>query len=222
MKKGNFVLSILILLCVAFYPCVANAASGAIFGASDKAMTNTTLDGNTVTIENKGEDATNIYLGVNVTSGTVKEYNATLKLQNSHFTFKKSRKETGWTGTITKDSTDPSIIHISLKNDAGVTTGKNLVATIGLEVSAEAASTETCTIGLTPAGTTETPKCQIVDGKYYDDKGNEVTEAEYKTACDAPENPQTGSFLPYAVIIAGVAIAGGLYFVTKKNKIYHI
>ena len=45
---------------------------------------------------------------------------------------------------------------------------------------------------------------------------------EYEEICLNPENPQTGSFLPYAVIIGGIVVAIGLYMFTKKNKIYHI
>ena len=38
-----------------------------------------------------------------------------------------------------------------------------------------------------------------------------------------PENPKTGSALPYAVIVAGIAIAGAVYYVTRKNnKLYNI
>ena len=38
-----------------------------------------------------------------------------------------------------------------------------------------------------------------------------------------PENPKTGNVLPYAVIVAGIAIAGAVYYVTRKNnKLYNI
>ncbi len=37
------------------------------------------------------------------------------------------------------------------------------------------------------------------------------------------ENPKTGNFMPYAVIAVGVALAGGVYYVTRKNtKLYKI
>ncbi len=238
MKKKSLVLSILLTICVLVCPITANAASGAIFGASayDSSTKtfldeNTTLNGNTVAIENKG-DNTKIYLGVNVTSGTFDEYNATVKLSDSNFTFKNFSRNTtdGWvntTGTkgIWADETDPSIIHISLKNQrGGVTTGKHLVATINLNVSDTAQSTDKCTITLSSANAPEeNPKCQIDGDKYYCANGEECTKAEYDEICKTPtENPQTGSFLPYAVIIGGLAVAAGLYMVTKKNKIYHI
>ena len=40
---------------------------------------------------------------------------------------------------------------------------------------------------------------------------------------ETPENPKTGNALPYAVIGAGIAIAGTVYYVTRKNtKLYKI
>ena len=229
MKKKNLVLSLIMLLCVAFYPSVANAASGAVFGSSvtitdGMDTSNTTLDGNTVRIENNGAN-TRVYLGVQVTSGTVNEYNVTLKLGNSNFKFSRGSRSSGWAGTITQDSSDPTIVHVNLTNESGVTTGLHQVATITLSVDSSVESTETCSISITQEGTPtnpENPTCEIVDGKYYDDNGVEVTKEEYEEICLNPENPQTGSFLPYAVIIGGIVVAVGLYMFTKKNKIYHI
>ena len=43
------------------------------------------------------------------------------------------------------------------------------------------------------------------------------------TPAATPENPKTGNVLPYAVIIAGIAIAGSVYYITRKNtKLYKI
>lgn len=228
MKKKSLMLSIIMLLCVAFCPTVANAASGTVFGSSvtvsdSMDLSNTTLNGNRVSIANNGTN-TVIYLGLQVSSGTITQYNATLKLGNSNFTFRSSTRSSGWSGTITQDEADPSIVHVSLTNASGVTTGLHQVATIRLNVNESASSTETCQIDLEVASTTnpENPTCEIVDGKYYDDNGVEVTKEEYEEICLNPENPQTGSFLPYAVIIGGIVVAIGLYMFTKKNKIYHI
>lgn len=225
MKKKGLLLSILLVISMMVCPIWANAASGEIFGAKDQAMTQTTEGGQSIVIENEGEN-TKVYLGVNITSGTFTEYNATLKLTNSNYTFNKFARSTGWTGTVKADESDPSLIHISLKHNTGVTTGKHLVATIYLNVSDTAQSTENCTIELTREDgetTPETPKCKIENDKYYCQNGQECTEEEYEEQCPTTtENPQTGSFLPYAVIIGGVAVAAGLYMLTKKNKIYHI
>lgn len=230
MKKRNLVLSFILLLCVAFYPTMTNAATGKVFGSkvviSDSMdLKNTTLNGNTVSIENNGTN-TKVYLGVQVTSGTATKYNVTLKLGNSNFKFNYGSRSSGWEGTITKDETDPTIVHVNLTNSkGGVSTGLHQVATITLTVDKDVESTETCSISISEEETPtnpENPTCEIVDGKYYDDNGNEVTKEEYEAICLNPENPQTGSFLPYAVIIGGVVVAAGLYMFTKKNKIYHI
>ena len=234
MKKRNFVWFVLMLVSVLGFPMSTYAAgSGQIFGASSDGYVSstkafdeskTTLNGNSVSIQNQG-DSTVIYLGVKVTDGTVNNFNATLTLSKSTFKFKKYARASGWSGSV-KDNKDGTI-SVNLTNTTGVTkstgdaNGNNLVATITLDASG-AASTDTCEIGLNQETTTETPKCKIENGKYYDNNGNEVTETEYKAACETTENPQTGSFLPYAVIVGGVAVAGLLYFMTKKNKIYHI
>lgn len=218
MKKRNLVLGVLVTLCMLVSPVITNAAAGTIFGASDEAMTTTTESGS-VAIANNG-DNTKIYLGVDVTSGTFTAYNATLTLKNSNFSFNKITPATGWTGSA-KENADGTI-SISLTNTTGVTTGKHLVATVSLSVASATATTETCTIGLSPVTTTTTPKCTVSNGKYYDNNGNEVTEAAYTAACTTTENPQTGSFLPYVVIIAGVAVAVGLAIATKKNKMYRL
>lgn len=219
--KKRLGLSILFILCTILMPIKASAATGTIFGASDSNLTKTTENGQTIQIKNQ-QSNTKIYLGANVTSGTLTEYKATIKLSNSNFIYKSFTKESGWSGTITP-SEDGQSIFVDLKNTSGIT-GKKLVATISLVVSDAAASTETCSITLSkteePAST---PKCQVVDGIYYDANGNEVSKEAYDASCTTQENPQTGNFLPYTLIVVGIAIAGGLYLVTKKNnKIYHV
>lgn len=237
MKKKSFYLSILLVLCVLVSPLRASAASGAIFGASSDGYVDstktfdeskTTLNGNSVAIVNNGAN-TVIYLGLKVTDGTVTNYNATLTLSNSSFKFSKYSRATGWTGTVT-DNGDGTI-SINLTNSTGVTSssgdanGNILVATITLDATS-ATSTDTCTIGLstasTPSEPEENPTCTVEGNTYYCADGTVCTEEEYTAQCENPENPQTGSFLPYAVIIGGIGLAAVLYLVTKKNKIYHV
>ncbi len=239
MKKKSFYLSVLLVLCVLVSPLRANAASGQIFGASSEGYANnafnesyTTLNGNSVAITNNGAN-TIIYLGLKVTDGTVNNYNATLTLSNSSFTYSRNRTRiaSGWTGTI-NDNGDGTI-SINLTNSTGVTAadgdanGNILVATIGVDATG-ATSTDTCTIGLSTASTPTTPEnpsnptCTIDGDTYYCADGTVCTEEEYTAQCENPENPQTGSFLPYAVIIGGIGLAAVLYLVTKKNKIYHV
>lgn len=59
-------------------------------------------------------------------------------------------------------------------------------------------------------------KCQI-DFKY----GNQTEKVPVGPS--TPENPKTGNVLPYAVIVAGIVVAGGVYYITRKNtKLYKI
>ncbi len=68
---------------------------------------------------------------------------------------------------------------------------------------------------------TEEHVCKVVDGKYYGKDGSEVTAEEYASQCVS--NPQTGSFVPYVVIIAGIALAVGVFTISRKNtKLYKI
>ncbi len=236
MKKKSFVLSILLVLCILVSPLHASAASGAIFGASSDGYvestrtfdeSKTTLNGNTVTIANNGAN-TVIYLGVKVTEGTVNNYNVTLTLSNSGFKFSKYSRASGWAGTVT-DNGDGTIT-IDMTNATGVTAstgdanGNNLVATITLDATS-ATSTDTCRLSIrnnTTPEQPENPTCTIDGDTYYCADGTVCTEEEYTAQCENPENPQTGSFLPYAVIIGGIGVAAVLYLITKKNKIYHV
>lgn len=222
--KKKVGLSVLAILCAVFMPLHVSAASGEIFGSSSATMAagTTTENGGTVKIQNK-EGNTKIYLGANVTSGKLTTYKAHIDLENSNFTFKSFTKESGWSGTI-KASATGNGIDVDLTSTNGID-GRKLVATITLDVSDAAASTENCTMRLTAINDTPTttPKCQIVDNKYYDANGNEVSKEAYDKSCTTPENPQTGSFLPFTIIFGGIGVAAILYLITKKNnKIYHI
>lgn len=91
-----------------------------------------------------------------------------------------------------------------------------------------------CTIKFTPCfdenGTnkcgeeviiTETPKCKVENGTYYGSDGSVVTKETYDAQCT--ENKKTGSFMPYAVIASGIALAVIVYTVSRKNnKLYKI
>ena len=231
MKKflGLCVTAFLISL---FMPVNAKALKAEIFASSGMSMTETTEGGKTFAIKNEGT-STKLYIGVNVTEGTLNDYSAHIELANSSFTFGGTRSDyslqSGWTGTISKSSTGNGI-DIDLTNSTGITAGnRKIVASITLDVASSAPSTDTCLITLETADTPDTPetpespKCQIVDGVYYDANGNEVSEEAYNEACTTAENPQTGSFLPYSLIIIGLALAGWLYYVTKKNnKMYQV
>ena len=67
----------------------------------------------------------------------------------------------------------------------------------------------------------ETPKCKIENGTYYGKDGSVVTKETYEEQCQ--ENKPTGSFMPYAVIASGIALAVIVYTVSRKNnKLYKI
>ncbi len=222
--KKRIGLSLLALLCAVLLPIKANAATGEIFASTDISMNDTTLGDKSITIQDSG-DNTQFYLGVNVTSGSITKYKARITLKNSNFRFKDKSFSNGWTGTIVA-SADGNTIDIDLTKSAGATS-KERVATIKLDVTSTGNSaTNTCEMILEKVEeeTPETPKCQVVGNKYYDANGNEVSEEAYKAACTTTEeNPQTGNFLPYTIIIGGIVIAIGLYLITKKNnKMYHV
>ncbi|MBR1679626.1 MAG: hypothetical protein IJ704_03185 [Bacilli bacterium] len=220
MRKKGLLLGVLFILTLVFSPLKTNAASYEIFGAKEETMVNTSEGGKEFAIEN-AQANTKLYLGVNVTEGTLKEFTATLKLINSNFTFRDITTESGWTQVTTKN--DDGTVTFKFTNSTGVAAGKHLVGTVRLRVNSAASSTDTCTITLTgtPNTPSTTPKCKVVDGKYYNNNGVEVTKAEYDKACTT-SNPETGAFLPVAVIGVGVLLVIGLFFATKNNKMYQV
>lgn len=214
-------LCVFAILATALIPLNAKALSGEIFISKDITMTTTTEGGKAIEIDNNGE-STRIYLGANVTEGSLTAIDAHIELKNSNFTFDSATKIPGWSGTIAA-SEEGNGIDIHLTNEGA--TGRKIAATISLEVTSNTPSTEKCEVVMTmleePAQETPTvtPKCKVENGVYYDANGNQVTEEAYKESCSTPtENPQTGSFLPYTIIVIGLAVAGGLYIVTKKNN----
>lgn len=58
--------------------------------------------------------------------------------------------------------------------------------------------------------------CEVFDGIYYDDMGNEVTEEEFMDICKVVENPQTGSFVPITFLSILGLLAIGIIFYRKK------
>ena len=62
--------------------------------------------------------------------------------------------------------------------------------------------------------------CKIEGDKYYCKDGQECDKAKYDEECD---NPKTGSFIPYAGIVAGVLLIGvSTVLVRKQTKIKKI
>lgn len=174
---------LLVLLCCFFcMPVWSNAQTNMayIFGASDAGLTNTTLNGNSVSIKNEGTN-TKIYLGLQVVEGSFTTYEATLKLSDSNYSYRSHELALGWNGTIREDETEKGKYYISLERDEALTVGKYLVVTIYLNVSPNTSS-DHCSIELSTTKV-EKPVCEIIDGKYYDNNGNEVSYPEYLEAC---------------------------------------
>ena len=236
MKKKGFYLTVVLLLCMFVSPLMTNAATGIVFGSTDTNFTSTTLNSDetassgSISIENNGSNSS-FYLGVKAVDalpiGT--QFTAQMKMGNSSFTFTSCARmsNSGWSVSCSQSETDPTIINVTATSTAAMTVGQKVaIARVNLDGSGATTSTEPCTITLSTVDTPVTPSnptCQIDGDTYYCANGQVCTEEEYNAQCTTtPENPQTGSFLPYAVIVSGIAVAVGLYMFTKKNKIYHI
>ena len=220
MKKKMF--SFVLALVIVMLPITVHAAdfSGTVFGSEDESMTKTTLNGATITCP-KSEDGkyATCYVGIRVTSGTAKSFKVDAVLTN--MTYVEYEELGGWSMKSPTQSGDN--ISYEFTNRAGVTAGNTvLVAGITYRVNDTA---QECGIRFTNTSSVdepENPTCQVEDGKYFCKDGLECTKADYDAQC-IPSNPQTGSFVPYAIVIAGLGVAGAFYFVTrKKAKIYNV
>jgi len=236
MRKKGLLLSILLVFSMFVSPLVTSAkTSYEYFGATARNMETNTIGSNTIAITANSSKKAVVYLGIKVDGITpAKTFKATINMEKSTFKFEENgcTANTGWEVVSCKqDATNASLVHVEFKNTdgTGITSSAELRDTYVGRVSfdaSEATVGETCNMVLKPVETTETPnngKCTISNGKYYCDVNTECTKEEYDKQCPtSTDNPQTGSFLPYAVIIGGGIVAAGLYFITKKNKIYHI
>ncbi len=175
MKKMLFVFMSFFIL-----PVMASASvKGAIFGATDEGLTNTTLDGNSVSVVNQGTD-TKIYLGLEIIEGSYSRYEATLKLSDSSFRYRSHVLADGWSGTILEDSNNPGAYLISLESNEVLTVGRYLVVTVYLD--GVDSISDTCTITLSTTKV-ELPVCKYENGNYYDMDGNVVSYPEYLESC---------------------------------------
>lgn len=70
----------------------------------------------------------------------------------------------------------------------------------------------------------EITKCtEYADGTYSDSKGNIVSKEEYYKSCGVVDNPKTGSFISFLIlIIGGILTCAISYYVSKHGKIYKI
>lgn len=208
MKKviGLIVLAVMVIL-----PMKVNA--GYSFDFKEVAQDDTTL-------------TTEISVTITGTS-TLSQIGGTLTMK--HVTLKSvTVADSKWTN-VSSGST------LLFKAASNVGAGTYKIATVVFQKDNTATATDPCYVNWTPCtdetgsfvcGNTpieikETYTCKVVDGKYYGKNGAEVTEAVYNSECVS--NPQTGNFLPYVVIIAGIALAVGVFTISRKNnKLYKI
>lgn len=73
--------------------------------------------------------------------------------------------------------------------------------------------------------------CIVIDNKYYDADGKEISQEEYAAACEGVtppkeeeiEPPATGSYVPYVAVGGGLAAIVVVYLYSKKsNKMYKL
>ena len=219
--------SVLALFLSIIIPLNVKALDAEIFAASTAGMTETTEGENTFAIKYKSGSATKLYLAVNVKEGTLTEYNVHVELKNSKFKFsgKTSDRQlyNNWEGTVTS-SDNGNGVDVKLTNKTGFAAGtRKVIASITLTVDESATDGDTCEIVLEgedeePPVTTETPKCKVVNGKYYDANGNEVSEEAYNEACTTSENPQTNDNIMMYLTLGLISLSS-LAVIIKKYRI---
>ena len=162
---------------------------------------------------------------------SISRFTAVLTLQNMSVVAINANTGAGWTDATQSWSASSTTINLAFNNANAVSASPFTIATIDVKVNTVG---EKCAIQLTPCYdengnytcgntvvVTETYVCKIVNGKYYGKNGTEVTAAVYEAEC--VNNPQTGNFVPYVVIIAGIALAVGVFTISRKNtKLYKI
>lgn len=84
-----------------------------------------------------------------------------------------------------------------------------------------------CTLSFSPLSMS----CVVIDNKYYDSNGNEITEEQYAEICEGVkteeknevEAPATGSYVPFIAVGGGLIAIVGVYIYSKKsNKMYKL
>ncbi len=174
-------------------------------------------------VETDGTTTKTCYIvGTATGSSSLSEFTGTLTLQN--MSVKSITAADGWTNA-NGTSTNLKFTTTAPKSNSTFT-----IATIVFTVDT---TKDKCAVQLVPCYTdgqytcgntvtvTESKTCKVENGKYYGKDGTEVTAEEYQEQC--VKNPQTGNFVPYVVIIAGIALAVGVFTISRKNtKLYKI
>ncbi len=176
------------------------------------------------------EDDTTLTTEISVTitgSSTLSQIGGTLTMR--HVTLGSvTMTDTSWTNVSTGSS-------LLFKAESNVGAGTYKIATVIFNKDGSATATDPCYVnwtpctdetgsfvcGNTPIEISETYVCRNVDGTFYGKNGTVVTEEVYNSECVS--NPQTGNFLPYVVILTGIALAVVVFTVSRRNnKLYKI
>lgn len=223
MKK---VIGLIVLAMVVILPIKANAAEFRVYmdcpTTSDGKLDITWADSEKLT------GAITCQVKADLTSGaSLKEMKLTITPTDPKIVSVRSAKGSGtWAATVTPKTSEYEVAFTSTQAASGS------VVTIGSVVIdvKKAAVTDNCDFSYTPCvGSScfdkviieEKYTCKIVNGTYYGKNGNVVTEEVYNAECVT--NPQTGNFVPYALIAAGIALAIGVFTISRKNtKLYKI
>ena len=219
MKKKIFGLLAILLVLVPIHVNAADGISYTVFGSEDQAMTKTTLNGAITCPKSADRKTATCYIGVKVNSGTVKSFKVEGTLKNLKYdSYEDLNGLTMKSPTISGKN-----ITYEFSSRTGVT-GGNKVVVVGVTYLVENPAEE-CSLEIKTSTPTnpDTPQgCRVENNKYYCENGVECSKAEYDEKC-VPNNPQTGSFVPYVIVLGGLGVAGALYFTTrKKAKIYHV
>ena len=229
MKKKGILLFVLFVMVGMIASPLGVHASGLEITDSKGNTTTTDEEGNQVPVQctkNSNGDTSTCYVAITVDEGdTISSFKFRATLTNLKYSG--VRGMNSWNAEAVDNG---DTVEYTVTKAEGLSGGKEVAVRMTFNVPNVG---EDCNVTITPISNeqpqpTDTPKCKTDtdkegNTKYYCENGAECTKEEYDQKCTTPtENPKTGSFMPYAVIIAGVAVAGGLYFLTKKNKIYHM
>ncbi len=69
---------------------------------------------------------------------------------------------------------------------------------------------------------TEVIKCEEVDGVFYDNNGNVVTEDAFQRSCKVVANPKTGAFLPIMILVFALVSLVLFFLINKFRKFRRI
>lgn len=174
MKKKLFIL----VICFLILPIVVHGevtGKGTLFLASDEAMTDTTLDKDSITITpNESNPYVYFYVCIDVTEGSITEVDQLLELSSTNFTLDENDTINSYDDWLGSGYLSSSTLHYSYRNYTGVTTGKHVIARVPLLYS-DVTETLTVTYDKEYANLVEdlaAPRCVYQNGNNYGINGD--------------------------------------------------